>query len=331
MTDNSGRVKPPCIHCGTIALVKIVYLVLAHHNAPHFKRNTAALGEGGSPIFAHVDAKADESLFRVDGINFTAKRENVRWGGWSLVQATLNLMHAASSVVEPDDYVILLSGDSYPLQSQASISKFLPDARNGIQYINSLPFPSPVAEKPLTRLSRLYVEYDPRSERRNVIPRAINKMKIPRPYKRAVDGRSLFCGSQWWALTGAAFQWLMAEQVAAEKLTRFCRHMFVPDEFYFHTLLGQCPEMREVRRNLIFADWYRPTGPRPSIIDSQHVDQLSLPGALLMENRGYLAGPALFARKFPADSEHLISRIREEVWPNAIPATGAEFTGVIQD
>ncbi|MGX7694804.1 beta-1,6-N-acetylglucosaminyltransferase [Gordonia polyisoprenivorans] len=303
---------------------RTVYLVLAHHNEGHFKRNVTALGSNGARVFAHIDKKADESRFETPRVEYVRNRVDVRWGGWSMVQATLNLMHAAAPTVTDKDYVVLLSGDSYPLQSQRSIDEFLPPAEDGVQYVNMLPFPSPIAEKPLNRVSRLYVEYDPRSGRANLAPRVINKLKIPRPYRRALGGRDMYCGSQWWALTGAAFHWLLRESRKASVFNSMCRRMFVPDEFYFQTLLGQCPYLSEVRRNLIFADWYRPVGPRPSIIDSDHVIQLSRPGGLLMENRGYAAGPALFARKFSDDSEALTDRIRDEVWPNRVPASEYE-------
>ena len=297
--------------------MNITYLVLAHHKPIHFKALAAALAIDGADVFAHVDAKVDQASFETPSVRFVPNRTVAFHSGWSIVEATLRLLDAAAPAIDPDGYVVFLSGDTYPLQSQVRIREFLFTHGAAAQFMNILPFPSLIAQKPLSRVSRFHVEYDRRSpSNNNLLPRVANAMRIPRNYKKAIGDRQMYCGSQWWALKGSTVLWLIDEARRNPEFQKFCRFVMVPDELFIQTLLGGSPVLPSVKRSLMFADWSNPAE-RPSLIGDPHVQRLSAPGGLLAPNEGYPAGTVLFARKFTDDSRSIIERIESEVWPNS--------------
>lgn len=256
----------------------------------------------------HVDASVDDGPFKAllaDSVRFIndERRVNVTWASWSQVASTLELMRAASEHMEPNDRLVLLSGDSYPLQSLARVEDFFSE-NPGTQYINSIAMPSKAMNKPLSRLSRLYIPYNPREAGWHLLPRALNKLGIPRRYRRALAGRPPYAGSNWWALTGDVVSWLLDEVDRDDAFVRFCRWSKMPDEFFFQTLLGTSPFSDRLRPSLMFADFSRAFGPKPAYIDALHIAGLS-DSALASPPSGYGHGVALFARKFrtPAETE----------------------------
>ena len=102
------------------------YLILAHKNPLQLGRMIERLDDGASKFFIHLDAKTPIEPFAacLEGahIRFIDKRERCVWGDFSIVQATIRLMEAASN---EQGLFILMSGQDYPIQSQGYINDFL--------------------------------------------------------------------------------------------------------------------------------------------------------------------------------------------------------------
>ena len=102
------------------------YLILAHKNPLQLGRMIERLDDGASKFFIHLDAKTPIEPFAacLEGahIRFIEKRERCVWGDFSIVQATIRLMEAASN---EQGLFILMSGQDYPIQSQGYINDFL--------------------------------------------------------------------------------------------------------------------------------------------------------------------------------------------------------------
>lgn len=294
--------------------MKTVYLIAAHYGEAQFAELVDALGD--SPVFVHIDRKSNQGKFRdavlEHEVNFVAdaNRVDVRWGGWSQVESTLSLMRLAQPHIAPDDHVILLSGDTYPLQSPEGIHSYF-SLNPGSQYINSVSMPSVEASKPLTRMSNFYVEYDPRNGKSSLLPKVINKLGIKRNYRKALGGRTPHAGSTWWALTGEACEWILSEIDRDPAFANFSRRTKMPDEFFFQTLIENSPFASKVRRSLMFTDWSRPDGPKPAVMDSDHVAQLQA-SSLTATQKGYGEGVTLFGRK--VTSKAVALQIQSELW-----------------
>ena len=307
---------------GSEVELRPIYLVAAHYAPTRYAELLDALSP--AVVITHVDRKTDAAPFREAASTHPSvifvpdnERVDVVWGGWSQVAATLAMLVLAQPIAEPDDYVIFLSGDSYPLQNTDGIQAFFA-ASDGAQYINSVSMPSLEQSKPLSRISHAYLEYNPRNGKRNFSRRLFNRTGFPRNYVDALGGRQPRAGSTWWALTGEAVSWIIREVHRDEKFTKFCHYTKMPDEFFFQTLLGASPFSAKTRGSVMFADWSRPTGAKPAILDLEHIDELAR-HSLVTDNNGYGRSVALFARKVKDDVTS--ARIRTELWP--LPAPGA--------
>ena len=298
--------------------MQIHYLVLAHHRPDRFGALISAVCDGGARATVHIDAASALTPFRVaakpsSGVTFLpdAERVKVRWGGWTPVEATIRaLRRAVDTGMSDGDYAILLSGDSYPLQAPQRIESYLTAARSG-EFMSAVPIPSVQFDKPIERISRFRVNHDPRTPARPLIPRAINRLRIPLPYQRALDHRQPFAGSQWWGVTGRMARWLLDETDRDRRFVRFARVTTIPDEFFFQTLAYNSPFRQQLRPTLMFADWSRPAGLHPAPIDADHVEMLETTRLVVNQDNGQ--AEALFARKIlDEDAEQLI---RTRLWP----------------
>ncbi|WP_192813089.1 beta-1,6-N-acetylglucosaminyltransferase [Arthrobacter sp. TB 23] len=295
----------------------IRYLVLAHYNPAQFAELLTALEHQGSTVIVHIDQKVDDAPFRAaagtsGNVRFIPDRFRVRvnWGGWSQVEASLSLLRFA--VNGPDfaaeDRLVLLSGDSYPVQEQSVIHDYFA-ALDDQQFINCLPMDP--ATKPSSRFTRFHLEYDPHRKFMSVLPRLVNRCGVPRNHERALNGRRVYCGSQWWMLTGEAVTWILDEIDADPAFTRYCRFTRIPDEFFFHTLLADSPFTHQLKRSLMYSSWTDASGASPEVLRKRHIKDLKV-ASLMVNQRGYGVALALFARKVVKPK--ITKKIRRDLW-----------------
>jgi len=180
-------------------------LILAHDQPGHLARLVNRLDCDWARIFIHVDARADLPAFKKlipaqknIVILEDAHRTAVNWGGFSVVHATLNLMHRSLLCGEQFDRFCLLSGSDFPVKPLDFIRSAL---ASDTEYI---------------RIDRRLGPSDANSHTGNVrrchfMDSALLKnrswlQKLPRKlYGKII----LYQGSQWWSLTGACVRHIM--------------------------------------------------------------------------------------------------------------------------
>lgn len=293
------------------------YIILAHHLPEIHAELVRSLSAPGTSIVTHVDAKADIEAFRqslscVRGHHFIDGLDRIRvsWGGWSQVDATLRAMTRLSDHVGPHDYVTLLSGDSYPLLHPSLIGNFFGEAFP-LNFLSATKMPTPDGSKPLSRLSRYYLEGERDPGTVGYAKRAYNKfLAVPRSYRAKLGARVPFAGGQWWSITGEALHWILDEAARDTQFISLARHSRIPDEFFFQTLLCNSHFRSSIRRSLMFVDWTSPTPPRPASISSEHVMFLRVSRRSV--HKDGTEGPVLFARK--VQTPEMQSHIREKLW-----------------
>lgn len=281
--------------------MKHVALVLAHQGPTQ----VAELAEALSPsaVFLHLDAKADAAEFGHIAVHQTSQRVAVHWGGWSMIEATLALLREAASIIEADDRVTLLSGDSYPL---APIEQMLRELDPAAQYVNLVRMPSPSLGKPLTRLSRVHLEGG------GFARKVVNRAGIPRAWRRRLGGRAPFAGSQWWSVTGEMALEMLATVERDTGLQRLARRSLVPDEFLLQTIIANSALATRVEPSIVWADFANRKNGRPPSLDLGAVDRLA-DAERLVTHHGYgTAAVAYFARKF--DDPAATARVRSVLW-----------------
>jgi hypothetical protein len=221
---------------------KIAYLILCHTDPQQLGRLIAAL-DTDADFFIHVDAKAPAEQFRAattsQNAHFIAERINVYWAGFSIVQATLNLMSAASSRNHYERYV-LLNGLDYPIKPTSSI---LAELRSdpGREFIRFFDIkradPSYVDnavryhfhDAPRMLVNRYY-------DARPALQKSLGRVRrrLPRGYIHAF-------GHMQWALTDGCVRWILERDLTDSRLRGFYKYSFAPDERYIHTIVANSP------------------------------------------------------------------------------------------
>lgn len=195
---------------------------------------TAKAGEPKSHFVVHVDGKvpllpAARALLDYAALTpnvhvMTAEgRVNVSWGGFSVVQATLNAMAYGFHLGLPFDRVINLSGATYPVATPAAIRRTL--ARHALH--EQLLFIDPTPTVPLPRVWHYFVECD------NAMHR-VARFVLPR-------GVPLRTGSQWFILSRAFAHYLLTDEALVAPYTAYAQHVLIPDESFFATVLKASP------------------------------------------------------------------------------------------
>ncbi|MDW8852242.1 beta-1,6-N-acetylglucosaminyltransferase [Flavobacterium sp. MMLR14_040] len=232
---------------------KIAYLIQAHGDPENLLRLINALDDNND-FFIHIDKKSDitpfyELLKAKNNVFFLEgqKRIKVYWGGFSQVEATLNLIEECliQNDINKEDYlkVILISGSDYPIKSTAEFKEYLVDLKE-VNFIrgmnvteantkkynyclrNYLFFDFFLINKTITRFSRKTL---------NILGSTI--FKKPN-YVLDNQGKRLdiFHGSSWWALNIDVVQYIAAYSKEHTTLKKYFRYSLASDEKYFHTI-----------------------------------------------------------------------------------------------
>ncbi len=288
------------------------YLILAHKNPLQLSRMIERLDDGASKFFIHLDAKTPIEPFAacLEGahIRFIDKRERCVWGDFSIVQATIRLMEAAS---KEQGIFILMSGQDYPIQSQGYINDFL-ERNKDFDFIEIEPLeekwkPKMVKDK-LEHYHILHSEerghsncYAPfrhcsvfqklrtlthllkgRLSRKNF------RLLCSLP-KRVAPFERQYAGSQFWAFSERTFYGVL-NYIRKHKaaLEGYYKYTSSSDEIYFHSVLMNLvakDSTIKLKEQITYVNYFR----KNNVFVSEDFDKLT-------SEKG-----KLFARKFDTD------------------------------
>lgn len=237
------------------------YLILAHKNPLQLSRMIERLDDGASKFFIHLDAKTPIEPFAacLEGahIRFIDKRERCVWGDFSIVQATIRLMEAAS---KEQGIFILMSGQDYPIQSQGYINDFL-ERNKEFDFIEIEPLEEKWKPKMVKdKLEHYHILHSEERGNSNCYApfRHCSVFQKLRTLTHLLKGRlsvknfKLLCslpkrvtpferqyaGSQFWAFSERTF-YAMLHYIREHKaaLEGYYKYTSSPDEIYFHSVL----------------------------------------------------------------------------------------------
>ncbi|MBE9609771.1 beta-1,6-N-acetylglucosaminyltransferase [Chitinilyticum piscinae] len=272
--------------------MRIAYLILAHAHPQQLGRLVARLAAPGVRCYLHIDANTDDATFArmcsaaeaAGDVRFIARRP-CRWGGFSLVAATLDLLRAARA--DGCDWAVLLSGQDYPLKSHAQICERLAseDVAGWIDLRSARQFDVGY------RWQRYHPEALNQTRRGKLLQRSQRLLqglgwqrRLPAPLEE------IRAGSQWWLLRADAIAAVLTLCAQYPQLEQFFASTLVPDEMFFQTLLWHSPLREQLRsdplRHIEWADGaWSPRTLEPADLPTLY------------------NSPALFARKFAPDSD----------------------------
>ncbi|MBO9682362.1 MAG: hypothetical protein J7502_06805 [Flavisolibacter sp.] len=179
------------------------------------KRMIDALNGPRSYFFVHVDANTSIKEFRhvlKNDMNhkvFFTKRVKTSWGSFGLVEATLlGIRQILKSGL--GDYIILLSGQDYPIKPRSYIEKFFEKNRDRI-FIGINPIP-----------------------KKEWLAGGITRFPDFEEISKHIQ---FYGGSQWWAMPVECCREIMIFIRKSKLLVSYFKTVFIPDESFFHTCL----------------------------------------------------------------------------------------------
>ncbi|WP_091738046.1 beta-1,6-N-acetylglucosaminyltransferase [Phenylobacterium immobile] len=264
----------------------IAYLILVHRYPEQFKRLFKAIYDPSNHYVVHVDKHSGPALANEVAL-FLSTYENAAildskpalWGGYSLVDAALRGMAKALEMNPDWRYFINLSGQDFPLKTQARIAAFL-RANEGREFLRVLD-QQRIRPDTLLRIKQVTIEAFGR----------IFRTPLRRPFLKGVRP---YIGNQWMTVTREFCEFASGDRRAA-RFKAFYRNSFIADEGFFPTLMMSSNSHGEiVSDDMRTIDWV-PDGDiklRPRTFVASDVPMLT-------------SGPNLFARKFDmsVDSE----------------------------
>jgi hypothetical protein len=274
----------------------IAYVVSAYKLPEQLVRLVRRLATPNASFAIHVDRKTPTELYRemvanlhdVGSVRFL-ERHVCNWGDFGHVRATLKGIEQLLADAVPFDYLVLLSGQDYPLRAAAEIEQFLDGAR-GRSFMSHWPLP----HDPWTGRGGL-----DRVERWHLVGRRHLHLSLPLR-RRLPGGLAPFGGSPYWCLARPVVEHVHKVIHARPELVRFFERVFVPDELFFQTLVVNS-RWREtlIADNLRYVDWSR--RPAPAVLGRDDFDRL-------------VGSGKLFARKFdPTVDAEVLDRLDAHV------------------
>ncbi|BCL76506.1 hypothetical protein JHS3_22420 [Jeongeupia sp. HS-3] len=268
--------------------MRLAYLILAHAAPAQLARLIARLNAPGVCIYVHVDASTPAEVFAAmwatapDGVRWMTRRP-CRWGGFSLVAATLDLMRAARA--DGCDWQVLLSGADYPLKSHDEIVARL-QSGEALGYLD-------VRDTAEFDVGYRWQAWHPERFNGRLPGRILQKAqrglaKIGLCRRLPAPLRAVWAGSQWWMLSAAAVDALLHLCDEHPEVIDFFRSTLVPDEMVVQTMLMHTPLAERLCRDSLRYLLWSPGAWSPATLTDADLPDL-------------LNTDALFARKFAAD------------------------------
>ncbi len=218
------------------------FVMLVHHSLDRAGDVARHLAAQGAPVVIHVDARVRSPEFAafakglsdLPAIRF-APRRACHWGTWSIVEATLVATRQLLDQFPGVGHVFLTCGAALPLRPVAELRSFLA-ARPDTDFIESVTTADvawtvggldrerftlsfPFAWRTQRSLFDLWVRLQRRLGVRRRVP----------------EGIAPHLGSQWWCLTRGTIERIMSDP-DGQRLVRYFRRVWIPDESYFQTV-----------------------------------------------------------------------------------------------
>jgi hypothetical protein len=299
---------------------KFAYIILAHKNPEQVANLVHLVHHLDDHIFIHIDKKSDENQFidaihghKLSNIHFVQKRENGQWGGFGIVQATLNAIEEIAHSNLDFSHVHLLSGQDLPIKPIEEIRAFFSvHADNDFIEFESFPVKH-LSGGGWNRLN--HYSYTFRGKRLTYIPKSMENslnskgklinallgiMEFFLPKRTCPNQADPYYGSQWWSLRGETIKLIHIYCQQNNKFLKYHHHTLLPDELFFQTLvLHLVDKSTIVNDNKRFIRWEAGSS-HPVNLESVHFSDL-------MKSNDY------FARKFEPSNALLFNELKNEL------------------
>lgn len=283
--------------------MRLAVVMLVHTHPAHLERLIHRLRPTVDEVVIHVNTVAEDvyqegrqRLADDDHVHFISDRRRVRWGQFSMVEASLaGLRHLRT--LGRFDRVLLMSGQDYPVRPLHEIRAFF-EQHPDHQFMEMFRLDQPNwfdtqggPYGPMRRIKHWHFFYRSRIH-----------WDFPLPGRKPPAGLQPHGGSFWWSLTGDCVEHVLDTVERNPQIERYFRHTFLADETFYQTIVGSSPFADKVDQDFRrYVDWTNPNPTPPRTLVMEDFDKVA-------------ASSALFARKMdPVRSAELLDRIDREL------------------
>jgi hypothetical protein len=247
--------------------------LIVTYTAPELTtRMIKKLDNGDFDFYIHLDKKVDiethRELFDMPNVFFIKDRIDVKWAGYTVVQASFNGLKAIRASGKKYEFINLLSGQDYPLKSADYISNFL-SKQVGKQLIKHWDFETEWDEA----FARIHQYHFTDREFKGVyfLQRIINSLVKRKP---PTDLRFYGTSSTFWTLSPECAFYVMDYIAERPKFERFLKFTWGADEFIFQTVIMNSHWKEQVHNNNYrYIDWSG-GGSHPRLLTSDDYEKI---------------------------------------------------------
>jgi len=235
---------------------RTAYILQIHKNADQVNRFIHQLiAEDRADVFVHIDKKnyedLSERIIQSPRVKVLQQSISCNWGDRSQVDTTILLLREVVSSNHKYDYVSLRSGQDLLIRSglaeflEENNGKIFLDLRNITKKnlcVMKINWPS------ITR--KRYTSAHPYRILRRLLQDLYDKGINPFPNKNYwPEDFAFYCGSQWFTIPLEVAKYILEFLEENVWYYRFFEKTYIPDEWFFHTIIMNSPYKHQVINN----------------------------------------------------------------------------------
>jgi hypothetical protein len=261
--------------------VPIGFVILSHSHSCQLLRLIDRL----NVMFAHPPIVCHHDFYQCSfepgvlpaNVSFVTPHLQTAWAHFSIVEATIRAFDQICKSSESPDWIVLLSGNDYPIKSTSRILSDLNSNESDALMHCELIHPKSLKT---TWHKSCYGRYC--NSHDDML--ALSEPKTPKATLFS-NGFNCYAGSQWFSARRHVVEYIVKFHKMSVDLFKHYAKSKAPDESYFHTIVANTvPPIKIDNNNWRYIDWSK-GGAHPKTLVSSDLPHL-------------LTSPAHFARKF---------------------------------
>lgn len=272
--------------------MKLAHVILCHKGEDQLKRLLVRLLHEDADFYIHLDKKTDINSFLflagLKNVFFIKNRIKVYWGGYSVVQATVNSFLEIISTGKQYDYINILSGQDYPIASTEAIHSFYANNPGKAFMIMTLPLMDECVE--FSRKISKYYFFDFHFRGKHFFEKVANTVMPDRAFPKTFVPVG---NSQWMTISFPCAVYITNILKVNSTIKKLFRYTWAPDEMVFQSILYNSPFKNViVGDNQRYTNWSKGEA-SPKILTMKDAKDLT-------------NSDKLFARKFDPQTDEKI-------------------------
>jgi len=273
--------------------MRIACIIMAHKDPQQIERLIKKFSSFPFDFFIHLDKKINKKPFdyltAIPNVHFTNTRIRVRWASYSFLHAVINSLKEVLANSTKYDFISIMSGQDYPIKPVTAIYDLLETNRgkNFISYEENNEWWSHA----ITRINKYHFTnfgFRGRYRIQFFLNALLPNRKFPLPYM-LYGGPRAMCMTIGTDCAKYIVDFIENDQ----KLRRFIRFTWGPDEFVIPTLIMNSKfSPSVVNNNFYYIDWSK-GGPNPKTLTVDDYEIL-------------LKSDKMLARKFDMEQDKVI-------------------------